>query len=734
VSKKFVGFILLLTSATILFFQSCYRKEAVPAYRDMKVILKQLSDSSTFPYNPGRTKQGIHRFEYLLTQAKTIQDSITFLRWLAEYNLRFGHSHKCIENYNQLKKLLLEHGMNGVDSTFNLNDVDPEIAIARFRNSEQLNCVRNKNSNSCIYPYRDNGIYLLQEDIKESRTILITLLNNNADDFISMWLLNIENSAIGYPYDSIPAPYRINMQKYEAPVAFKPFNNVAIQAGVEASGLAGGASTGDYNNDGLLDIVVSSCGIYDPLLLFFNKGDGTFEDKAHAAGLDGITGGLNLTDCDYNNDGWMDIFLMRGGWMEGYGNYPNSLLRNNGNGTFTDVTIDAGLFSLHPTHSSVWADFNHDGWLDVFVGHETTSPADIHPSEFYINNKNGTFTECSKQAGLNISQFVKGAVFTDIDNDGWQDIYISCHGEKNILFRNNGVGKNNIPIFTNVTEKAGVSLPLKSFTVLSADFNNDGWEDLYISGYESDNDYTDFVLGYLGKQSISHPFIYINQHNGTYLEQSKAYHIQRSIQAMGMNYGDVDNDGYLDIYCGTGNPNFKSLFPNVLLHNVAGKYFEDITQQTRTSTLQKGHGVSFCDMDNDGDNDIYEDIGGLFDSDIGNNVLFENPGNGNNFIGLLLKGCKSDKSCVGARIEVVITEGKTQRHIYRTVSTGGSFGSNSYRQLIGIGKTSMVDQIDIYYPTTGIHQTFKNTIANKYYRVNECSNVLAEMKLRQFQF
>jgi hypothetical protein len=113
VSKNFIGFILLLTSATILLFQSCYRKEIVTPYRDMKAILKQLSDSSSFPYNPGRTMQGIQAFEYLLTQAKTIQDSVTFLRWLADYNLRFGRAYRCIENSSQLKKLLLEHGMNG---------------------------------------------------------------------------------------------------------------------------------------------------------------------------------------------------------------------------------------------------------------------------------------------------------------------------------------------------------------------------------------------------------------------------------------------------------------------------------------------------------------------------------------------------------------------------------------------------------------------------------------------
>jgi hypothetical protein len=238
----------------------------------------------------------------------------------------------------------------------------------------------------------------------------------------------------------------------------------------------------------------------------------------------------------------------------------------------------------------------------------------------------------------------------------------------------------------------------------------------------------DVISGYLGKESASHPYVYINQKNGTYTDESSKYNLHRSVQAMGINFGDLDNDGYPDIYLGTGNPDFKSLFPNVLLHNVKGKYFEDITLQTRTGNLQKGHGVAFCDIDNDGDEDIYEDVGGFYKSDIGNNILFENPGSGNNYIGLLLEGCKSDRSCVGARVEVIVIENGTQRHIYKNVSAGGSFGTNSYRQLIGIGKARVVQEINIYYPTTGQRQTFKRTDGNKYYRVNECSDFLTELK------
>lgn len=352
--------LLTLFLLIILFLESCERRKDVvyvPSYgycsnSEMKLALRRLNEESKFPKNTNLSDQGVTYLENTLSTIKTSRDSATVLRYLAEFNLRSGHSYKSIERYSQLKNLMSRLGLTQLDSTFTLTDIDREIAVARFRNSEQVNCQLRGTANSCIFPFRSDGVHLIADDAKESRRILLRLLNENPHDPASLWLLNIENSALGYPSDSLPSIYRIKMDQFEAPVTFQPFRNVAIQAGVSAPGLAGGAAAEDFNNDGLLDIVVSSCGLYDPLRLFINKGDGTFEEQTHRAGLDGITGGLNLTTCDYNNDGYMDIFLMRGGWMPGFGNFPNSLLRNNGNGTFTDVTISAGLFSLHPTHSS----------------------------------------------------------------------------------------------------------------------------------------------------------------------------------------------------------------------------------------------------------------------------------------------------------------------------------------------------------------------------------------------
>src|SRR5207248_2756639 len=119
-------------------------------------------------------------------------------------------------------------------------------------------------------------------------------------------------------------------------------------------------------------------------------GDGTFSDRTEAAGLTGLTGGLNLITGDFNNDGFVDVFVLRGAWMREAGKFPNSLLKNNGDGTFEDVTEAAGLLTFHPTQTAVWLDFDGDGWLDLFIGNETLPGEPPHRCELFRNNHDGT--------------------------------------------------------------------------------------------------------------------------------------------------------------------------------------------------------------------------------------------------------------------------------------------------------------------------------------------------------
>lgn len=237
-------------------------------------------------------------------------------------------------------------------------------------------------------------------------------------------------------------------------------------------------------------------------------------------------------------------------------------------------------------------------------------------------------------------------------------------------------------------------------------------------------------LGNVGKMHL-----YRNSHDGTFTEVTKSVGLDRPVFAMGANFGDIDNDGWLDMYLGTGNPDFTSLVPNRMFKNIGGRKFVDVTASARVGNLQKGHGVAFGDLDNDGDQDIFIETGGAWKGDAFFNSLYVNPGqNDNNWISILLEGVHSNRSAIGAHIAVSFTENGTKRTVYKDVNSGGSFGSSPLRQQIGIGQAKTIDELTIKWPATGIVQTFKNINPRQFLRIKEGSDHVEIMKLKTFQF
>jgi hypothetical protein len=191
----------------------------------------------------------------------------------------------------------------------------------------------------------------------------------------------------------------------------------------------------------------------------------------------------------------------------------------------------------------------------------------------------------------------------------------------------------------------------------------------------------------------------------------------------------------LDIYLGNGNPSFASVMPNVLLHNQGGKRFVDITGSSGTGALAKGHGVAFGDLNNDGDEDIFVVMGGPQIGDHYPSRLFENPGqHGNDWISLHLVGVKSNRGAVGARIAVtVVNQGAERRTIWRTVGSGGSFGASPLQQHVGLGKSAVIQKIEVWWPASKTKQTFENISANQFIEIKEFETSVAKLSRRSFQ-
>lgn len=610
-------------------------------------------------------------------------------------------------------------------------------AIALIRLGEQENCLINHTIDSCLLPIQGDGIHKLQRGSLGAINVLTNHLNITPKDLTAQWLLNIAYMTVGEYPDKVPAQWLIHPQTFASQYPLPRFPDVAGAAGVAVDELAGGVIADDFDGDGLIDIMNSSWGLTGQLRFFHNLGNGRFEERTQVSGLMGITSGLNLIQTDYNNDGHTDVFILRGAWLGKAGHHPNSLLRNNGNGTFDDVTEEVGLLSYHPTQAARWFDFDGDGWLDLFIGNESQG-TEIHPCELYRNNGNGTFTECAKEMGLDAVAFVKGVGVGDFNNDGRPDLYLSCRDQLNKLFRNDGPAAKTGSAkpswrFTEVTATAGVGEPQHSFPTWFWDYDNDGWEDILVTGYAI-REVGDIAADYLGQPSAGEKArLFRNKGDGTFEDVSKQAGLYRVIHAMGANFGDLDNDGWLDAYFGTGDPDLMTLIPNVMLRNNGGKNFQDVTTAGGFGHLQKGHAIAFADFDNDGDEDVYADMGGAYTGDRYRNALFMNPGTTNHWIGLKLEGKRSNRAAIGARIKVTIETPAGPRTIHRTVGSGGSFGASPLRQHIGLADATAVKEVEIFWPTTGERQKVEGLKMDNLYRIRESSGHIARWELPRFE-
>jgi hypothetical protein len=465
----------------------------------------------------------------------------------------------------------------------------------------------------------------------------------------------------------------------------------------------------DYDNDGWMDIyLVNSgrCDFYDPKpmlrnALYRNNRDGTFTDVTEKAGVGGGGYGMGAAAGDYDSDGFPDLYVTQ---------YGRSILyHNNGDGTFSDVTEKAGVAAPGWASSAVWFDYDNDGKLDLFVcrfvdfnksknkfcGNETSGeryyciPRVYEPAHSWLfhNNGDGTFTDVSQASG--IGRFLGkawGVVATDVNNNGWMDLFVANDTVQNFLFLNRGRGT-----FEEIGLEAGVGFSQEGrersgMGVDSGDFDQDGWQDLFVTNVD--------------QEMYS---IYKNNRDLTFEDLAGVTGLGRTTRLMsgwGVKFLDYDNDGNLDLFIANGHPDDRVEAhvshvsyrePLLLFHN-NGRTLENVSFAAGPIFEQSlaARGLAIGDFDNDGAVDVLVSVNN------GAPVLLRNTAaQGNHWLGVRLRGKTSNPDAIGARISWQADDLKRSR---LKVGGGSYLSSHDPREVLGIGKRTRLDKLEIRWP------------------------------------
>ncbi|MEJ2084996.1 MAG: CRTAC1 family protein [Acidobacteriota bacterium] len=694
----------------------------------------RLTDSDNPYYGTGDLRLAESRIEDLPADPKVSAARLGFYGWQL---MRVGKPTEAIPIIRRAEGLIASE--EDTESRELEHSLIRLRALAHLQAAEDANCLEMHNSASCILPVANEAVHKKPDQARAAGDLFQQLAEADPGDVESRWLLNVSRMITGDYPAAVPPALRLP-KEFETPIDQWRWPNLAPALGLDVVDLSGGAIMDDFDGDGRLDIVTTTADPCDTMKAFKNRGLDGFEDVTETWGLDGQLGGLNTLQADYDNDGRLDILILRGGWWGRDGRVRNSLLHNEiegEQGRFVDVTAAAGLaYPSYPTQTAAWGDYDNDGDLDLYVGNESEGTAvytsaeflseigTSYPSQLFRNNGDGTFTDVARQAGVANQRFAKAVVWGDVDNDGDIDLFISNIGP-NRLYRNRGDGT-----FVDEAEILGVVEPSgRSFPSWFFDFDNDGRLDLLVADYSADMD--TIFLSLLDQPTTGgNPVLYRNTGSG-FENVSKQVGLSRPVLPMGANYGDLDNDGWLDLFFSTGVPDYESLMPNAVYRNLGGTRFEEVTMPFGFGHIQKGHGVAFGDLDDDGDQDILHQLGGAYPFDVFANALYVNPGNANHWVILRFEGSEANRFAVGGRLQVRVRDGAASRSIHSLIGSGGSFGASSLQQEIGLGRADEIESIEIVWPGSGRTQVVNGVELDRRYKIVEGESKPIELPLRR---
>ena len=670
----------MIDSMKIIYNSAVFNKQSFESDKALAIMVEKVNSNQIKP-----EIQNFIDFALLQLQAGKLEESIT------TFNQIFGFS-KSLNEINNNNKDLYEL-----------------YAITHLRLGEVTNCVVNHNSESCLFPIKGAAIHKNKNGSNKAIEIYKKILKKYPLDYQSKWLLNLAYMTIDEYPSGVPSDLLIPPSKFRNNTKMKPFTNKASEYGIAINKLSGASIFDDFDNDGDPDLLCSSWSI-DDQLEYFENDNGKMHQRTNQALLSNLYGGLNMKQADYNNDGFLDVFIIRGAWRRdvSLGIYPNSLLRNNGDGTFTDVTIECGLYHIGASQAATWMDVNNDGFIDLFVANESipNKPNELRRCNLYINNSNGTFTDYAPNLGVDYIGYLKGVTASDYDNDGDMDIYITNLIGDN-FFAHNLLKETGTLVFEERAKTTKTNEPEKAFPCWFFDYNNDGYDDLFVSAYDNFigvGQTAAVAKSYMGIPFDSEiPRLYLNNRDNTFSNKTIEAKLNLPLHTMGCNYGDLNNDGYDDFYLGTGAPDFRTVVPNRLFINNNGNNFEDATFDANVGSIQKGHGVSLVDVDRDGDLDIYTVLGGAYSGDFFHNALYLNPGNKNSWIKIKLVGTTTNKSAIGSKVRIkYLTRDGSQHTVYKTVGSGSSFGANELQISAGLNDATEVLSIEVRWANGNI--------------------------------